>query len=53
MPTNLKIEKVEVGFEPTNSGFADRALKPLGYSTLLLNLIAPTGLVPVIFTLKK
>lgn len=23
-----------VGFEPTNSGFADRSLQPLGYTTI-------------------
>lgn len=25
--------EVEVGFEPTNDGFANRCLRPLGYST--------------------
>lgn len=29
---NNKME-VEVGFEPTNDGFANRCLRPLGYST--------------------
>ena len=26
------VEKAEVGFEPTNHGFAIRSLRPLGYS---------------------
>jgi hypothetical protein len=26
-----------VGFEPTNKGFADLPLKPLGYSAIILN----------------
>jgi hypothetical protein len=28
--------KAEVGFEPTNNGFAIRPLSPLGYSALFL-----------------
>ncbi len=31
------IFEVPVGFEPTNKGFADLPLKPLGYSTNLVN----------------
>lgn len=27
--------EVEVGFEPTNDGFANRCLRPLGYSTMI------------------
>ena len=29
-----KIEEAEVGFEPTNNGFAIRPLSPLGYSAV-------------------
>ncbi len=30
--SRAKIEEAEVGFEPTNNGFAIRPLSPLGYS---------------------
>ena len=30
---NVRNLEVEVGFEPTNKGFADLRLRPLGYST--------------------
>ena len=33
---NAFISKAEVGFEPTNNGFAIRPLSPLGYSAELL-----------------
>lgn len=28
-----RLSKVPTGFEPVNNGFADRPLRPLGYST--------------------
>ena len=30
------VRKVPTGFEPVNNGFADRPLRPLGYSTIAL-----------------
>jgi hypothetical protein len=32
-----------VGFEPTNNGFADRALRPLGHLTIKLDLDVPAS----------
>jgi hypothetical protein len=36
-------KKAEVGFEPTNNGFAIRPLSPLGYSAGILDDIAGGG----------
>ena len=37
-------EKAEVGFEPTNNGFAIRPLSPLGYSAAACGRYTPSGL---------
>ena len=38
-----KIEEAEVGFEPTNNGFAIRPLSPLGYSAVNFTIASPLG----------
>ena len=56
----LDFIEAPVGFEPTNKGFADLRLKPLGYSALnklkstLVDLIErETGLEPATSTLAR